>query len=168
MSELLFSKWEVYFLHPSVFFYTISNYLCLMRHNSFLLIGTPAPMLKLFHSGMVEIIACTGFIHLFSYIKVRIGERICRKMLFLLFLSSQVYSLCFIIQCYGQTLPLCCTSCTTVFCKDSWPSILCVKGFKAAKEIIVHAALSLQSKPQSVSTKRHSDKGTAILMISQR
>ena len=29
------------------------------------------------------------------------------------------------------------------FCKDSWPSILCVKGFKAAKGIIEHAALSL-------------------------
>lgn len=36
---------------------------------------------------------------------------------------------------------------------DSWPSIFCVKGFKAAKKIIEHTALSLKSKPQSVYTE---------------
>lgn len=44
--------------------------------------------------------------------------------------------------------------CFCFFGEDSWPSIVCVKGFKAAKEIIEHAALSLSSKPRSVSTKR--------------
>lgn len=33
--------------------------------------------------------------------------------------------------------------CLFFVCKDSWPSVLCVKGFKAAKAIIEYAALSL-------------------------
>lgn len=45
--------------------------------------------------------------------------------------------------------------------------MLCVKGFKAAKEIMEHAVLSLYSKTSVCILWQRSDKDAAVLMISQ-
>lgn len=70
-----------------------------------------------------------------------------KKKPFPLFLPSLVNCLCHIMQCYCMAKYFLCAAPHVrqffCVCKDSWPSILCVKGFKTAKEIIEHAALSL-------------------------